>query len=302
MMADRQTTGGYPKIATVISADLRVLAQRRPGDPVRFEAVGIEAAQRLARERAAEIAALPAALDAAAAVAAARGAPRPQPCGRRGRCALGRFVIRSVSRVVRSPPMTQDSRLGFCCKFIPETGDAEEARRMNIVAVTMAYLERLGPQAAFDKLAAVVAHNLAAVRRQIEHVANRPRIERLHRLVEPDPAGLHAPGGAGRSTRIPTSATSSSEPRGDGRDRPPAGRAAQHASGPVLRHRLGERSGVAERDRGIRVPCRDHEPARLRLPDGIRTARTSTSMAARGRSAPRVCGRASRTSRRPRGT
>ena len=62
MMADRQTTGGYPKIATVVSADLRVLAQRRPGDPVRFEAVGIEAAQRLARERAAEIAALPAAL------------------------------------------------------------------------------------------------------------------------------------------------------------------------------------------------------------------------------------------------
>jgi 5-oxoprolinase (ATP-hydrolysing) subunit C len=62
MMADRQTTGGYPKIATVASADLRVLAQRRPGDPVRFEAVGIEAAQRLARERTAEIAALTAAL------------------------------------------------------------------------------------------------------------------------------------------------------------------------------------------------------------------------------------------------
>jgi 5-oxoprolinase (ATP-hydrolysing) subunit C len=62
MMADRQTTGGYPKIATVASADLRVLAQRRPGDQVRFEAVGIEAAQRLARERAAEIAALTAAL------------------------------------------------------------------------------------------------------------------------------------------------------------------------------------------------------------------------------------------------
>jgi UV DNA damage endonuclease len=79
--------------------------------------------------------------------------------------------------------MTQDSRLGFCCKFIPETGDAEEARRMNIVAVTMAHLQRLDRKAAFDKLAAVVAHNLAAVRRQIEHVANRPRIERLHRLA-----------------------------------------------------------------------------------------------------------------------
>ena len=36
LMADRQTAGGYPKIATVISVDLRVLAQRRPGDPVTF--------------------------------------------------------------------------------------------------------------------------------------------------------------------------------------------------------------------------------------------------------------------------
>lgn len=36
MMADRQTTGGYPKIATVIGPDLAVLAQKRPGDAVRF--------------------------------------------------------------------------------------------------------------------------------------------------------------------------------------------------------------------------------------------------------------------------
>jgi biotin-dependent carboxylase-like uncharacterized protein len=31
MMADHQTTGGYPKIATVVSVDLGRLAQRRPG-------------------------------------------------------------------------------------------------------------------------------------------------------------------------------------------------------------------------------------------------------------------------------
>jgi len=36
MMADRQTTGGYPKIATVIGPDLAVLAQGRPGDTVCF--------------------------------------------------------------------------------------------------------------------------------------------------------------------------------------------------------------------------------------------------------------------------
>ncbi len=36
MMADRQTTGGYAKIATVIRRDLSLLAQARPGDRVRF--------------------------------------------------------------------------------------------------------------------------------------------------------------------------------------------------------------------------------------------------------------------------
>jgi biotin-dependent carboxylase-like uncharacterized protein len=59
MMADRQTTGGYPKIATVISCDLRLVAQRRPGDAIRFEAVSMAEAQRLARERAEMAAALP---------------------------------------------------------------------------------------------------------------------------------------------------------------------------------------------------------------------------------------------------
>lgn len=44
LMADAQTTGGYPKIATVISADLPALGQCRPGDHLRFEAVTLEAA------------------------------------------------------------------------------------------------------------------------------------------------------------------------------------------------------------------------------------------------------------------
>lgn len=39
MMADRQTTGGYAKIATVISADLPQIAQAKPGTKVRFAAV-----------------------------------------------------------------------------------------------------------------------------------------------------------------------------------------------------------------------------------------------------------------------
>ena len=37
MLADHQTTGGYPKIATVIREDLPLLAQCLPGDRVRFE-------------------------------------------------------------------------------------------------------------------------------------------------------------------------------------------------------------------------------------------------------------------------
>ena len=39
LMADRQTTGGYPKIATVIAADLPVVGQLAPGDWIRFIAV-----------------------------------------------------------------------------------------------------------------------------------------------------------------------------------------------------------------------------------------------------------------------
>lgn len=45
LLSDRQTTGGYAKIATVISADLPVLAQRRPGDTIRFEVVHLDEAE-----------------------------------------------------------------------------------------------------------------------------------------------------------------------------------------------------------------------------------------------------------------
>jgi allophanate hydrolase len=57
LMADHQTTGGYPKIATVIGADLDALAQLRPRDKVVFRAVTPEAALAATRIRAAVIAA-----------------------------------------------------------------------------------------------------------------------------------------------------------------------------------------------------------------------------------------------------
>lgn len=51
LMADRGTTGGYTKIAVVISADLHVMAQALPGDRVRFHAVDRDAAVSALREQ-----------------------------------------------------------------------------------------------------------------------------------------------------------------------------------------------------------------------------------------------------------
>jgi 5-oxoprolinase (ATP-hydrolysing) subunit C len=50
MLADRQTTGGYPKIATVITADLRLVANRQAGQKLHFAAITIEHAQQLLRQ------------------------------------------------------------------------------------------------------------------------------------------------------------------------------------------------------------------------------------------------------------
>lgn len=52
LMAERQTTGGYPRIANVIAADLFRLAQGAPGDHVKFALVDVDAAQQLFIERA----------------------------------------------------------------------------------------------------------------------------------------------------------------------------------------------------------------------------------------------------------
>lgn len=49
LMADRGTTGGYTKIATVATADLSRLAQAAPGDRVRFVRVGLDEAVALLR-------------------------------------------------------------------------------------------------------------------------------------------------------------------------------------------------------------------------------------------------------------
>ena len=70
LLADRQTTGGYTKIGTVVSADLPRLAQLVPGGEVRFQVVGLAEAYRAAREA-------EAALDAALARAVRLDGPPP---------------------------------------------------------------------------------------------------------------------------------------------------------------------------------------------------------------------------------
>jgi biotin-dependent carboxylase-like uncharacterized protein len=51
LFVEHQTTGGYPKIANVISADMHRVGQLRPRDTVRFEYVSIDAALDLLRQQ-----------------------------------------------------------------------------------------------------------------------------------------------------------------------------------------------------------------------------------------------------------
>lgn len=55
LLADHQTTGGYPKIATVISADLPAAGRLKPGDEIGFAAVSVAEAQEARRSLEAEI-------------------------------------------------------------------------------------------------------------------------------------------------------------------------------------------------------------------------------------------------------
>ena len=56
LLVDRQSTGGYTKIATVCSFDIPRVGQAKPGQRVRFSAVDVTEAQRLSRAAAADVA------------------------------------------------------------------------------------------------------------------------------------------------------------------------------------------------------------------------------------------------------
>ena len=55
LMADAPTVGGYPKIAVVSEADLPIVAQRTPGETLRFEIVSTEQSQKALRRRASDL-------------------------------------------------------------------------------------------------------------------------------------------------------------------------------------------------------------------------------------------------------
>jgi biotin-dependent carboxylase-like uncharacterized protein len=58
LMADRQTTGGYPKIATIISADIAAMGRLVMGAKIRFESVSVERAHTLRQRQLAFVQAL----------------------------------------------------------------------------------------------------------------------------------------------------------------------------------------------------------------------------------------------------
>ena len=50
LLVDRQSTGGYTKMATICSSDIWRVGQARPGQSLRFQQIGVEEAHRLLRE------------------------------------------------------------------------------------------------------------------------------------------------------------------------------------------------------------------------------------------------------------
>jgi allophanate hydrolase subunit 2 len=55
LLSDRQTTGGYAKIATVASVDIPKLVQRKIDDKIRFRAITVQEAQKLYLEEIKEL-------------------------------------------------------------------------------------------------------------------------------------------------------------------------------------------------------------------------------------------------------
>ncbi|WP_209124035.1 biotin-dependent carboxyltransferase family protein [Alkalihalobacillus sp. BA299] len=55
LLADRQTTGGYPRIGQVVSIDIPIIAQLKPGETIRFKEVSLKEAEELYLNREKEL-------------------------------------------------------------------------------------------------------------------------------------------------------------------------------------------------------------------------------------------------------
>ncbi|WP_409301008.1 biotin-dependent carboxyltransferase family protein [Peribacillus sp. SCS-155] len=51
LLADRQTTGGYPKIAEIATVDIPLVAQSKPGESLKFQLMSLEESQQLLIDR-----------------------------------------------------------------------------------------------------------------------------------------------------------------------------------------------------------------------------------------------------------
>lgn len=51
LLADRQTTGGYPKIAQIVSVDIQKIVQLKPNEKIMFKEISLEEAEKLYYER-----------------------------------------------------------------------------------------------------------------------------------------------------------------------------------------------------------------------------------------------------------
>lgn len=72
-------------------------------------------------------------------------------------------------------------RIGFCCQLLLDDDDAQRAANMR--TATLSWLARQTPADAFDRLAEIAHHNLAALDAQIAYVAALPREERMFRML-----------------------------------------------------------------------------------------------------------------------
>ncbi len=99
LMADRQTTGGYTKVATVISTDLPKVAQAKAGDRFRFQVVSVEESQQILVEQAKRMQALQTSCIPVVEAPAQQAVTAPQPAApaRTAAPAMGRVIHQSLT-------------------------------------------------------------------------------------------------------------------------------------------------------------------------------------------------------------